>query len=62
MLDALPGDNESYFSTSSDTLKEAEQVLPNAPEQTPDYLAMLTYPNTPPHRLDLKVGAVCAIQ
>jgi ATP-dependent exoDNAse (exonuclease V) alpha subunit len=23
---------------------------------------MLTHPNTPPHRLDLKVGAICAIQ
>ncbi|KAG1791103.1 uncharacterized protein HD556DRAFT_1445620 [Suillus plorans] len=51
---------ESYF--SSDSLKEAEQVPPDAPEQTPDYLAMLTHPNTPPHRLNLKIGAVCAIQ
>ncbi|KAG2337255.1 hypothetical protein BDR05DRAFT_799612 [Suillus weaverae] len=23
---------------------------------------MLTHPNTPPHRLDLKIRAVCAIQ
>ncbi|KAG2117081.1 uncharacterized protein F5147DRAFT_833394 [Suillus discolor] len=37
MLDALPGDYG------------AEQPPPNAPEQTPDYLAMLTRPNTPPH-------------
>ncbi|KAG2342881.1 hypothetical protein BDR05DRAFT_328500 [Suillus weaverae] len=28
----------------------------------PDYLVMSTHPNTLPHRLDLKVGAVCAIQ
>ncbi|KAG1793207.1 uncharacterized protein HD556DRAFT_1443955 [Suillus plorans] len=60
ILDALPGDYESYF--SSDTLKEAEQVPPDAPEQTPNYLTMLTHPNTPSHRLDLKIGAVCAIQ
>ncbi|KAG1817703.1 uncharacterized protein BJ212DRAFT_1270130, partial [Suillus subaureus] len=27
-----------------------------------DYLAMLTHPNTPPHRLDLEVNATCAVQ
>lgn len=43
-------------------LKEADQVPPDAPEQTPDYLAMLTHPNTPPHRLDLKVNVICAVQ
>jgi len=31
-------------------------------EQTADYLAILTHPNTPPHRLDLKVTAICAIR
>ncbi|KAG1737034.1 hypothetical protein EDB19DRAFT_1989395 [Suillus lakei] len=56
MLDSE--DYESYF--SSDTLKEAEQTAPDAPEQTPDYLAMLSHPNTPPHRLDLKVNATIA--
>jgi hypothetical protein len=49
-----------YF--SSDILKEADEVPSDAPEQTPDYLALLTDPNTPPHRLDLKINAVCAIQ
>lgn len=60
VLEALPGDYESYF--SSDVLKEADQAPPDAPEQTPDYLAMLSHPNTPPHRLDLKVNAICAVQ
>lgn len=44
VLDAPPGEYESYF--SSDVLKEADQVPPDAPRQTPDYLAMLTHPNT----------------
>ena len=51
---------ESYF--SSDILKEADEAPSDAPEQTPDYLALLTHPDTPPHRLDLKVNAICAIQ
>lgn len=32
------------------------------PEQTPDYLAMLHHPGVPPHQLDLKVNAICALQ
>ncbi|KAG1777900.1 hypothetical protein EV702DRAFT_199802 [Suillus placidus] len=51
---------ESYF--SSDVLKEAGQVPADAPEQTPTCLAMLIHPNTPPHRLDLQVNAICAAQ
>lgn len=60
VLDALPGDYESYF--SSDASKEVDQPPPDAPEQTPDYLVILTHPHTPPHRLDLKVNAICAVQ
>jgi hypothetical protein len=56
----LTNQSESYF--SSDILKEADEAPSDAPEQTPDYLALLTHPNTPPHRLHLKINAVCAIQ
>jgi hypothetical protein len=48
---------ESYLSL--DVLKEGDQA---PPKQTPDYLTMLTHPNTSPHRLDLKVNAICAVQ
>ncbi|KAG1809214.1 hypothetical protein EV424DRAFT_175541 [Suillus variegatus] len=47
---------------SSDILKEADHPPFDAPEQTPDYLAMLTAPGVPPHRLDLKIDRICAIQ
>ncbi|KAG1780843.1 hypothetical protein EV702DRAFT_1076118 [Suillus placidus] len=30
-------------------------------EQTPGYLAMLTAPGIPPHRLDLKINCICTI-
>ncbi|KAG2063970.1 hypothetical protein BDR04DRAFT_1163099 [Suillus decipiens] len=49
-----------YF--SSDVLKEVDQALPDAPEETPENLTMLTYPNTPPHRLDLKVNTKCTCE
>jgi len=52
--------SESYF--SSNILKEADQALSDVPEQTPDYLALLTHPNIPPHQLDLKVNGIFAIQ
>jgi len=52
--------SESYF--SSDILKEADDAPSDTPEQTPDYLALPSHPNIPPHRLDLKINAVCAIQ
>lgn len=37
---------------------EAEQAPSDAPEQPPNYLAMLAHPSKPPRRWDLKVGAV----
>ncbi|KAI6025212.1 hypothetical protein BKA83DRAFT_4258481 [Pisolithus microcarpus] len=46
----------------SDALKEADQLPHDAPERTPDYLAMLRPPRIPPHQLDIKVDAVCTIQ
>jgi len=47
---------------SSDILKEADKAPLDAPEQTPDYLALLTHPNIPPHRLDLKINVIFTIQ
>jgi hypothetical protein len=35
-------------------------MLPN--KHQADYIAMLTHPNTSPHRLDLEVSAICAMQ
>ncbi|KAG1858989.1 hypothetical protein DFJ58DRAFT_701694 [Suillus subalutaceus] len=43
---------------SSDGLKEAEHTPLNAPEQAPDYLAILTHPGVPPRRLDLKENCI----
>ena len=50
----------SYF--SSDSVVEAEQSPLRGPEETPEYLALLSHPGVPPHRLDLKVDCICAIQ
>lgn len=46
----------------SDILKEADHAPIDVPEQTPDYLAMPSAPGVPPHRLDLKLDCICAIQ
>jgi hypothetical protein len=47
---------------SSDSLKEADHVAFDSPEQTPEYLAMLRHPGVPPHQLDLKINSICALQ
>ncbi|KAN0081312.1 PIF1-like helicase domain containing protein [Tylopilus felleus] len=60
IMDLLPG--ESHYLYSSDALKEADNVPFNAPEQTPEYLAMLHHPGVPPHQLNLKRNAICALQ
>jgi hypothetical protein len=46
ILEKLPGDFQSY--SSSDSLKGADHTPLNAPEHTPDYLAMLTHPEYRP--------------
>ena len=51
---------EIYY--SSDSLKEADNITLNVAQQTPEYLASLSDPNTPSHALPLKVNAICAIQ
>ena len=43
-------------------MKEADNTNLLPCEQSPDYLATLSHPSTPPHHLKLKVGAICAIQ
>ena len=51
---------EIYY--SSDSLKEADDITLNVAQQTPEYLASLSDPNTPSHALPLKINAICAIQ
>lgn len=41
---------------------KVDQLPHDAPEQTPDYLALLHHPGVPPHQLDLKLNAICALQ
>jgi hypothetical protein len=52
----VAGPQQNIF--SSDSLKDADHSPLNAPECTPDYLAMLTHPGIPPHRLDLKQNCI----
>ncbi|OBZ79596.1 ATP-dependent DNA helicase PIF1 [Grifola frondosa] len=60
MLDRLPGDTITYY--SSDSLKENEDQPIHTLDATPNYLATLEYHGVPPHFLHLKVGAICTIQ
>jgi hypothetical protein len=43
-------------------LKEADEAPSDAPEQTPNYLALLMHLNTPLHQLHLKINTIYAIQ
>ncbi|CAG8788712.1 9219_t:CDS:10, partial [Gigaspora margarita] len=54
ILNVLPGIACTYF--SYDVVKENDEVLNNHPIATPDYLAQLTHPRIPNHKLNLKVG------
>ncbi|KAG1900594.1 uncharacterized protein F5891DRAFT_1173047 [Suillus fuscotomentosus] len=59
----------SMFSSDPRTLGIVTTIVPSriapyidAPEQAPDYLAMLTAPGILLHQLDLKISCICAIR
>jgi PIF1-like helicase len=59
ILDHLPGDTVTYF--SSDHIEEDGEEVVEHPTATPEFLNSLDEPGIPPHELKLKIGAICRL-